>query len=237
VCGYIRRVTDNAYVKALLISVGLEDLVAEFKSEAGKIEHFYPAFGGDPTKVIKKLLIHEGGSVKVIDATWWFDCTTEGDTLRVGERTTFNARNLDSSFWRGALKHHRALVVATGLGESQAVSGKKQHYLMEADQGAFLLGALYRKFSNGKYCCAVITRPALETFAQYHEKAMPLFIPAEKSAVAEWLNPDVEQSQRLQELLNRPVIAADLTVTPVKSFKSGTANGEPGVITATTEQT
>lgn len=230
-CGYIRRVTDNAYVQALLISVGLDDLVDEF-TDLGDMQHFYPAFGADPAKKISKLIINEGGAYKVIDATWWFDCVAQGDSLTVGDRTTFNARNLDSNYWRGALKQRRALVVATGIGESQIVNGRKQQYLMEGARQAFLLGALYRQFDNGCYCCAVITRPASSEFAKYHEKAMPLFVPAKAALVQEWLDPELTHSHRLESLLNEPCVPLDLQVSRVKAFKSGQQGLDHDVIPA-----
>lgn len=219
-CGYIRRVTDNAYVKALLISVGLDDVVAEFSSTSQGIQHFYPAFGGDANKTIDKLIINERGKLKVVNATWWFDCEAVGDGLRVGDRTTFNARNLASSYWRKALHTQRALVVATGLGESQMVQGKKHQYLMEGATGAFLLGALYRSFENGLYACAVITRPASAKFAQYHDKAMPLFIPHNSDLVSQWLDPKVSRSDAIDQLLDHSALSIDLRVTRVSTYKS-----------------
>ncbi|BFM09212.1 SOS response-associated peptidase family protein [Halioxenophilus aromaticivorans] len=231
-CGYIRRVTDNAYVQALLISVGLEDLVSEFAPSGASIQHFYPAFGGDANKTIGKLIVVEDGKPKAVDATWWFDCTAAGDQLLVGERTTFNARNLDSNYWRSALKRHRALVVATGLGESQIQAGKKQQYLMEGQSQAFFLGALYRKFDNGKYCCAVITRPATERFAQFHEKAMPLFVPNNAAVVNAWLNPELPVTPEIQLLLDEPTVSVGLAVSKVKAFKSGATNKTPELIDA-----
>jgi putative SOS response-associated peptidase YedK len=232
VCGYIRRVTDNAYVRALLIAVGLDDLVADFSASSGGLEHFYPAFGGDPNKTIKKLIVMEAGKPRVVDATWWFDCTASGAELQVGERTTFNARNLDSNYWRAALKSARGLVVATGLGESQMVAGKKHQYLMEGQGQAFFLGALYRKFDNGKYCCAVITRPATERFAQFHEKAMPLFIPNNAAVVSAWLNSQLPVTPEIQLLLDEPKVSVSLAVSKVKAFKSGITHSTPELIDA-----
>ena len=233
-CGYIRRVTDNAYVRALLITVGLEDLVTDFTAPANAnvLEHFYPAFGGDVNKTIKKLIIMENNQPKVVDATWWFDCSELGNTLLLGDRTTFNARNLDSNYWRTALKQQRALVVATGLGESQMHQGKKQQFLMEGQNQAFLLGALYRKFANGKYCCAVITRPASERFAQFHEKAMPLFIPNSADVVSAWLDPEVGLTEEIETLLAEPKISVSLAVSKVKAFKSGATSEQAEIIPA-----
>ena len=155
-CGYIRRVTDSPAVADMLDQIGLGHLANRFAGN-GEIEHYYPAFGGNPERKIHGLIVPGPEGPTTVDATWWFDAEAEGDTLRLGKRTTFNARNLDSPYWQGVLRHHRGLVVATGLGESKWVNGRKTQYLMEGEQ-PFLLGALYRTFNNGCVSCAVITR-------------------------------------------------------------------------------
>ncbi len=104
-CGYIRRVTDSPEVRELLEELGMGDLFEPLVSEApAGMEQFYPAFGGNPDRRIRGLIIQEEGRPRLVDATWWFDCKESGDTLEVGKRTTFNARNLDSPYWKGPLR-------------------------------------------------------------------------------------------------------------------------------------
>lgn len=218
-CGYIRRLTGNPAVTDMLNQIGLGYLEGSFTGD-GDIEHYYPAFGGNPERKIRQLIVPGEDGPNTVDATWWFDCAPEDSTLAVGSRTTFNARNLESPFWKGALRHHRALVVATGLGESKWRDGRKTQYLMEGER-PFLLGALYRQFANGCYSCAVITRDSHPRFDAYHDKAFPCFIPAEPGFVADWLNADGRVSEPIARYLQHPQITVPLRVAPVKAFKRG----------------
>mgnify|MGYP003624693367 CR=1 FL=1 len=220
-CGYIRRVTDSPEVQELLEELGMGDLFEPLVSEApAGMEQFYPAFGGNPDRRIRGLIIQEEGRPRLVDATWWFDCKESGDTLEVGKRTTFNARNLDSPYWKGALRHHRGIVIATGIGESKKIDGRKHQYLMEGAR-PFLLGALYRSFPNGQFSCAVITRDAHIKFEPYHDRAFPLFLPSTQEFTETWLAEDVPQANEIDELLEHPRLFATLKVEEVKTFKSG----------------
>lgn len=199
---------------------------------------FYPAFGGVADRQIKGLICastvtpleaKEGftWAPQVVDATWWFDCQPEGDTLRLGKRTTFNARNLSSPFWRSAVAGHRALVLANEVGETQTINGRKTHYLMRSEK-PFFLGALYRRYANGRYSCAVITKAPTAEFARYHEKAAPLILPQSPELLRRWINPQINASTDpvFQKLLHEPSLPIGLSVTPVKTFKSGEPIGE-----------
>ncbi|MCW8093157.1 SOS response-associated peptidase family protein [Alteromonas sp. ASW11-130] len=220
-CGFIQRVTDNPTIIDLLEDVGLGDLVPHFSQQPPKTLNFYPAFGGNAARQLTSII---AGPNNVIDATWWFDCQPDGDTLALGKRTTFNARNLDSGFWRYALNHHRGIVIATALGESNPVGKSKQHYFMQG-QRAFMLGALYRPFENGHYASAVITRPPHERFSQFHEKSFPFFLPFNQEFIAQWLSGEPLHPALMQELDN-PKLPVELKVTPVKTFKSEEPIGE-----------
>ncbi|WP_166256369.1 SOS response-associated peptidase family protein [Marinobacter salicampi] len=229
-CGYIRRVTDSPAVADLLDQIGLGRLASRFAGE-GDIEHYYPAFGGNPERKIHHLIVPGPEGPTTVDATWWFDAQQEGGTLRLGRRTTFNARNLNSPYWKGALRHHRALVVATGLGESKWVNGKKTQYLMEGEQ-PFLLGALYRPFDNGCISCAVITRDSHPRFDEYHDKAFPCFVPADQKFVDQWLNSDGQVPDMVSRYLTQPQLTVPLRVAHVSTFKRGTVSLDSEMLSA-----
>jgi len=166
-----------------------------------------------------------------VDATWWFDCEEAGDTLQVGKRTTFNARNLESPYWKGALRLHRALVVATGLGESKVIDGKKRQFLMESDR-PLLMGALYRPFDNGCYSCAVITRDSHPRFDAYHDKAFPLFLPSTPEFVHGWLKNAGQIPGEVDHYLASPLITEGLLVSEVKTFKRAVTQAEAQYLAA-----
>ena len=220
-CGYIRRVNDSPAVQIMLNQIGLGHLASDFVgTELDGTTHFYPAFGGNPDRQISNLIVPGADGPRTVDATWWFDCEPAGDSLKVGPRTTFNARNLDSHYWKGALRHHRGLVVATGLGESKMIDGKKRQFLMEGD-APFLLGALFRSFDNGCYSCAIITRDSHPRFDQYHDKAFPCFLPASAYFVDQWLNANGTVPDQAAHYLAHPKIVVPLRVEAVKTFKRG----------------
>ncbi|WP_339721837.1 SOS response-associated peptidase family protein [uncultured Paraglaciecola sp.] len=178
---------------------------------------YYPAFGQDANKTID-IVIEENGTLKQVAATWWFDCVDSIEGLRVGTRTTFNARNLDSPYWRGALHNNRAIVLATGIGESKIVGKTKHQYYMQSDE-VFILGALYRKFSEGRYSCAVITRDAHPKMEPYHDKAFPTFLPNNDPFLKLWLSKSVQQHLAIDNELNHATLYPSLKVQRVKTYK------------------
>lgn len=178
---------------------------------------YYPAFGSDPERTID-IVIKSSNGLQQVPATWWFDCSEAGDSLAVGKRTTFNARNLSSPFWRHALTHRRGIVFATGLGESKLVGKTKHQYYMQSEE-IFALGTLYRQFNNGRYSCAVITRDAHPKMEAYHDKAFPCFLPMDAEFLDIWLDPNIETHPRIDSVLSHPMLYPSLEVQRVKTYK------------------
>ncbi|MDY6978007.1 MAG: SOS response-associated peptidase family protein [Pseudomonadota bacterium] len=232
-CGFIQRITDSPDVIALLEEVGLTQTIPLFVNESStsNVINFYPAFGKAAERQITNIIV---SSDSTIDATWWFDAKPVGNTLEVGNRTTFNARNLDSTYWGKFIRERRAIVVATAVGESNPSGKGKSHYLMKPTSGALLIGAVYRRFSNGLFSSAVVTRPPTEKFSQYHEKSIPCFLPHDKHAINAWLTADTQGAlnNEVEYILNNPRIYTDLEVTRVKTFKSAEAIGEVNMLKA-----
>lgn len=225
-CGYVRRHIPNKNLNQFMELLGQMDL---FPDEGGEeLQHFYPAFGKDPNRTID-IIIREGERLRRVDATWWFDCAEEEGRLVVGERTTFNARNLDSPYWKTAIRSRRAIIVGTGLGESKIIDGKKHLYLMTS-ASPILIGAVYRKFPGGQYCCALITRDSHPRFDQFHDKAFPLFLPYDSALLNLWLSEEREDHPLIASLMDQPKLFPRLVVQEVKSFKQGTAVGTPAVL-------
>ncbi len=230
-CGFIQRETRSPAVLELLEEVGLGETIPLFKDEAqhSHVLNFYPAFGKAEDKRISNLIVD---SKRTINATWWFDASPVGDTLVLGDRTTFNARNLDSPYWHKAISKRRGIVVATAVGESNPSANGKAQYLMRPTSGAMLLGVVYRMFSNGCFSCAVVTRPPRPDFSQYHEKSIPCFLPHNKEFISAWLGN--EENEAVDELLSNPKIYCDLEVTKVKTFKSGEPLAPTAILPAST---
>lgn len=224
-CGFVKRKLTGSAL-ALLEQVGLANL---FDKPDHETHQFYPAFGGNTHRTIDDLIIREDEEPKRVNAVWWFDCTEEDGHLICGTRTTFNARNLSSAYWRHAIKKHRGIVVATGLGESKKMDAGKSQFLMESDE-PFLLGAVYRPFKNGQYSTAIITRDSHPRFEEYHDKAFPLFLPLDRQFIDDWLNPRLDTNDAIEELLGSPRLYPTLHVSRVKTFKRGELLEDRGML-------
>jgi putative SOS response-associated peptidase YedK len=224
-CGYVRRHIEPKTLNEFMELLGITGYYDDDKNDEPELKHFYPAFGGNPDRTIEGLIIEEDGELKLVDATWWYDCSEEEGEFKVGTHTTFNARNLEGRYWKGAIRHRRAIVVATGLGEGKTIDGKNRHFLVTSDR-LLLLGAVYQRFPSGRYSCAIITRDAHPRFEAYHEKAFPLFLPYNVEFLKLWLSQADEQQPQIAHLLASPKIFANLSILPVKTFKGGIATGE-----------
>ena len=220
-CGFVKRVDDSPVVQALMYSVGLEDSVLS----GGQ---FYPrqqVFG----MIIKR---HR---VQIVNPIWWYALKkTEVGLEWNPAYTTFNARDLSRNLWQQPIRQRRGVFLANAIGESNVVNGKKQQYLMTAEKG-LILGALYNVYQWNKeevFSMAIITRPPIDGFDQYHPQSMPLFLPNDRQFLQTWLDPDITEHAVIDELLRRPVLTSDLTVTRVKSYKHEEPLGEPEYLKA-----
>lgn len=218
-CGYARRHVSTRQLHELADLLNEAGLVV--KRGVGELVHFYPAFGGNASRQLNDLVIRRDGGLTTVDATWWFDCQENGNSLTVNNRrTTLNARNLTSPYWRGAIRHHRGVLISTGIGEGKMIDGKNRHFLVESDQ-PILLGCVYRPYPNGCYSAAIITRDSHPRFEPYHDKAFPLMLPHDPAFLQLWLSDAREDDPAIAELLAHPKIFNDLKITQVKTFKDG----------------
>lgn len=226
-CGYIE--VDGERQQPVM-QFPEREITQQFLSRSFK--RYYPAFGQDPNKTID-IIIQENNQLKQVSATWWFDCADSPAGLVVGSKTTFNARNLDSPYWQVALQHNRAIVLATGIGESKKVGKTKHQYYMQSED-VFVLGALYQKHSDGRYSCAVITRDAHVKMQPYHDKAFPGFLPNDDQFLKMWLSKSVQQHPVIDQELNRPTLYPTLKVQRVKTYKDKVAYSsfEPVILTS-----
>ncbi|MDR7088628.1 SOS response-associated peptidase family protein [Cellvibrio fibrivorans] len=223
-CGYVRRHVGPRTLKEFLSLLGMTGYYEDIQDDEPELKHFYPAFGGNANRRIEGLLIQQDGELKLVDATWWYDCQEVNGELEVGPRTTFNARNLASTYWKDAIHRRRGIVIATGIGEGKTIDGKDKHYLVTAERLMFL-GAVYREFSGEHYSCAIITRDTHPRFEPYHDKAFPLFLPPNLDFLKLWLSDASDDHPQIVQLLANTRIFSDLSITPVKTFKGGVATG------------
>lgn len=230
-CGYVNRFVSQRTLREFMELLGMQSASEQANDDEPAMQHFYPAFGGDSRRTIDGLLIMEGGQLKLVNATWWYDCQEVDGRLVVGPKTTFNARNLHYAYWREAIRKRRAIVIATGLGEGKTISGKNHHYLVTSERLIFL-GAVYQSFPSGHYSCAVITRDTHPRFEPYHDKAFPLFLPPNLDFLKLWLSEADDENPQIEHLLENPKIFSELKITRVKTFKGAVPIGEPQSLAA-----
>lgn len=216
-CGHIRRHTDGPSLTILLNTIGMGDLILQDGD-------FYPG-----SRVDGVILNNEQG-IQSIQGLWWFllDESTGKPNYKY---VTFNTRNLQSRLWKQAVQYHRCLIPLTGIGESIGEGRNKRSFLMEGE--AFFLGGLYRTYKINEqliYTFSIITRDPQPGFSQYHDKAIPLFLPPDNGLLNQWLDPHITNIDLFREVLNKPKIPVDLTVTPVTSTKKLEPIGKPELL-------
>jgi putative SOS response-associated peptidase YedK len=233
-CGYSKRRVSQEDLEAYMEAYRIAK--ARFNFPVGPepvTQHFYPAFGGAANKQIKDLIIREDGEVKTVDATWWYHCIESNGQLIVDNKlTTFNARNLENRYWRDGIRHHRGILIASAIGEGKeetkiinGIEKKKKHsYLVEGETPLYI-GAVYRRYPNHLYSTAIITRNEHPRFSQYHDKAFPLFLPADPAFLELWLSDEPETHPAIAHLLENPRIFNRLIITEVKTFKDAKSLG------------
>lgn len=212
-CGFIRRVTDNPAVLALLLDLGITDFIPD-------PGHFYP---GSQVDIVRG---HHNRGV-LTKAVWWFLIDRQTGKPNY-QYTTFNARRLDGRMWHKPLQTSRCIIPVDAFGESQGTGKDKQSWLLESDS-AFLLGGLYQvtETQTGPVTSfAVITRDPHPKLEPFHAKSCPLFLPADKDIIEHWLHADTAESPLIQDLLAHPRIPTDFHITPVKSTKRLEPTGE-----------
>jgi len=152
-----------------------------------------------------------GEQRRVENATWWLllDETEKG--FKPSKFTSFNTRydklNIPRSAGYQAYRSSRCVIAVKGFGETEFVNKKPIHYYdMEAESGGLILGGLCREWRHHttgevKLSCSVITLPSHEKLKHIHSKAMPLILPQESSLIDLWLDPQKNEVEQFESLL------------------------------------
>ncbi len=223
-CGYFGNLHECPAIIDLMNQLQIPLPYPEFRNN--------PSFGGACES--QGLVTYENGVYHLSNAIWWYDRDRASDTFKPSKYTSFNARNLEGRMWKNAIKTRRGLVFASELGESNGKKGKEAARHLMRSQDGFALGCLFKDWENTDGSTtrsfAVITRDPHDRFKKYHEKAFPLFLPNDPVAIKEWLDPEVETSPIIEEILNDPKLPVDLEVTRVKTFKNAEPLGEAEIL-------
>ena len=133
---------------------------------------------------------------------------------------TINARAetvADKPAFRSAFRHRRCLVPSDGYYEWQALTGRKQAWLIRArDERPFFMAGLWDRWrgEDGSLdTYTIVTTPANALCAQIHHR-MPVILDAPEHAA--WLNPGADDAGALLALLS-PCPVQRLELLPVST--------------------
>jgi len=134
--------------------------------------------------------------------------------------------------FRTALRYRRCLVIADGFYEWQRQNGNKQPFYFQLEHHQpFGFAGLWEHWENqatGEMMetCTILTTEANEVLSPVHDR-MPVILPPE--AYDRWLDPDLNQTAKLQPLL-RPYPAEAMQSYPVSSLVNRASSDRPECI-------
>lgn len=135
----------------------------------------------------------------------------------------------DKPTFRGALRHGRCLIPASGFFEWRGIGKEKQaHYIHPTDAPVFAFAGLsstWAGFHGELDTCAIITTKPNEHMAEIHDR-MPVILPPE--AWEAWLDADTPTREALALL--RPCPSERLASHPVPPRVGHVAHDDPGLI-------
>jgi len=199
-CGSIGRVTDNAFVKALMINLGIKTDLPN--------EHNIRPNASIPISIGKN------GAPAAVEANWWlFQTRTENGYAYDKRYKSFNTRkdklltNRKKDF-----THHRCIIPASCFYE-----WKGERYKIEAVDSAIAFGGLYKiwptdKPENLHYSCSIITLPPHPRLSHIHNKSIPLMLLPDE--IEPWLDDSFHDPNYWAPTLENK-LRFDLRVTPV----------------------
>ena len=109
--------------------------------------------------------------------------------------------------FRAAFKHRRCLIMADGFYEWQGEKGSKQPYFITLTSNhPFAFAGLWESWQNKEAAgddavyksCTILTTAASDSMQKIHQR-MPLIL--QPAAYEDWLDPEVRQAERLEEIL------------------------------------
>jgi len=135
--------------------------------------------------------------------------------------------------FRNAFKKRRCLILSDGFYEWAGAAGKKQpHFITVAGEVPFVFAGLWENWNDrGRQSpeyrsCAIITMAASDSMRHIHHR-MPVILKPE--AYRQWLDPQFQHIEGLQEILNHMTIT-ELASRPVSKQVNTVYNNDPSNI-------
>ena len=129
--------------------------------------------------------------------------------------------------FRHAFKRQRCLIAADGFYEwKQTEHGKQPYYIFLKEHQPFAFAGLWEHWEGEGHkpidSCTIIVTAANNAIEAIHDR-MPVILPP--MAYDEWLDPEVTDKDRLQELL-APYPAEEINMYPVSKFMNSAKNSD-----------
>jgi len=137
--------------------------------------------------------------------------------------------------FKSAFRSNRCLLPATGYYEWASELGKyktKQPiYISRDDNKLLAFTGIFQSWTSPSgrviQSVAIITRQAVGQLALVHSR-MPVFLPRDRWA--DWMNPKINDVERIRSLMDVPTPDANLRFHPVSSAVNSIAGSGPGLI-------
>ena len=160
------------------------------------------------------------------------------DEAAKSQSSAINARSEsvhEKPTFKSAFRSNRCLLPATGYYEWASELGKyktKQPiYISRDDNELLAFTGIFQSWTSpsGKVIqsVAIITRQAVGQLALVHSR-MPVFLPRDRWA--DWMNPKINDVERIRSLMDVPTPDANLRFHPVSSAVNSIAGSGPGLI-------
>jgi putative SOS response-associated peptidase YedK len=151
-----------------------------------------------PTETISVIGYNPEGRLDLIPMRWWLHPSWSKEPPSQ-QYATFNARIetiLTSPSFRGPIKHHRAIVPASGFVEWRTEGKMKTPFFIQGETEPLCMAAIFDVW-NDLYSCAIVTQPADDRFIHVHNR-MPLALTLEQSKA--WLDHSVPATKLIDDL-------------------------------------
>jgi putative SOS response-associated peptidase YedK len=160
------------------------------------------------------------------------------DEAAKSQSSAINARSEsvhEKPTFKSAFRSNRCLLPATGYYEWASELGKyktKQPiYVSRDDEKLLAFSGIFQSWTSpsGKVIqsVAIITRQAVGQLAQVHSR-MPVFLPKERWQ--DWMNPKINDVDKIRALMDVPTPDANLRFHPVSSAVNSITGSGPGLI-------
>jgi putative SOS response-associated peptidase YedK len=173
-----------------------------------------------PTEQIPVIGHNSAGELCVQLMRWWLHPSWSKEPPNQ-QYATFNARIetvLTSPSFRGAIRHHRGIVPASGFVEWKQEGKVKQPYFIEGQQEPLAVAAVFDIWNHDVLSCAIITQPADNRFSHIHHR-MPLALSIEQANA--WLDLSIPSPDLIHSLKGSCI---DLRIQSVETSVNNARN-------------